>query len=88
MKKRATPKSTRAAAASLENCPPECKLLLNGFGLMGTITGVLATRESLNYRGKDFSPALYKKLCAVICTAHKELTALEPEILKGNTVDL
>lgn len=76
----------RKANGGGPDCPPECKLLLNSGGLRGTLEGVLATRESLNRRGRDFSPALYKKLCAVVCGAHKELQALEPEILKGNIV--
>jgi hypothetical protein len=68
---------------------PECKLLLNSGGLMGTLNGILETRKSLNARGKDFSPALYKKLCTAVCGAHKALVALEPSIIAGdNTVEL
>lgn len=71
-----------------DTCPP-CKLLLNGDGMTGMWVGIKGVKDHLNSRGMDFSPSVYKKLCDIICGAHKELAAYEPElVLTANHVKL
>lgn len=68
-------------------CPP-CKLLANSGGLNGTLRGLLAVREDLLRRGKDWSPELYAAVNEIICGAHEKLVALEPKLIRGPFVDV
>jgi len=69
-------------------CPP-CKLLANSGGLNGTMRGILAVRDHLNARGKDFRPQTYERLNKAICGAHEELQKIETEeVVRGPFADL
>jgi hypothetical protein len=68
-------------------CPP-CKLLANSGGLNGALRGLLAVREDLLRRGKDWAPELYEALNQIVCGAHQEIVALEPKLIRGPFVDL
>lgn len=61
-------------------CPP-CKLLLNSGGLTGALQGILDVKDHLDAEGKQFHPDLIKKLNKVICGAHDDLVALEPDVM-------
>lgn len=69
------------------DCPP-CKLLANSGGLNGALRGILAVKEHLNARGKDWRPELYEKLVEIVCTAHNQLVEIEPELVRGPFIDL
>lgn len=68
-------------------CPP-CKLLANSGSLNGALRGLLAVREDLLRRGKDWTPGLYDALNEIICGAHQELVELEKKLIRGPFVDV